>query len=235
MTRKLQESYEHLFRYIDANILQLKPASFMTDFERAMRNALRTVWPEAIQSTCWFHYCQAIKRHASQIPEFLAIARSEAKTIRIYYDVMCLPLLPAASIKIAFEELKMEAAAKHGTLHTKFMRYIESQWIKKVFSSINQSINRSEWIFVFIQIILFLFLVLFPCMCVCRKDRKKFRFIVGIREQLHLLKPITAHWISESGQRVIFTGLPRWLFAKNLRNTQRYRCCSKVLVASWRQ
>lgn len=163
MTRKLEKSYEHLFRYIDAHILELKPTSFMTDFERAMRNALRTVWPAAEQFTCWFHYCQAIKRHASQIPEFLSIARSEAKTIRIYYDVMCLPLLPAASIKIAFEELKMEAAAKHGTLYTKFMRYVESQWIKKV--SINRSIEPNA--FLFLDKSLFLFSVSFSPLYVC--------------------------------------------------------------------
>lgn len=145
MTRKLEASYEHLFRYINTNILQLKPASFMTDFECGLRNALRSVWPAAEQYICWFHYCQAIKRHASQIPQFLSLARSSGKTIRIYYEIMCLPLLPATSIKVAFEELKADAKAKHGTLYTKFMRYIESQWIRKVLKNEQQLMNLSNF------------------------------------------------------------------------------------------
>lgn len=132
MTRKLEESYAHLFAYIDENIFQLQPASFMTDFERGMRNALKTVWPAVEQFTCWFHFCQAIKKHSSQIPEFMGILRSEASTLKIYYEVMCLPLLPPPEMREAFEELKLEAVAKHGQLYSTFMRYVESHWMKKV-------------------------------------------------------------------------------------------------------
>lgn len=71
----------------------MEPASFMTDFERGMRNALKKVWPAVDQFTCWFHYCQPIKRHSAQIPEFMQIVRGEAGALKIYYDIMCLPLL----------------------------------------------------------------------------------------------------------------------------------------------
>lgn len=132
MNRKLEASYAHLFAYIDEHVLKLEPASFMTDFERGMRNALKTVWPAVEQYTCWFHFCQAVKRHSAQIPEFMSILRNEAATLRIYYEVMCLPLLPPTEMRQAFEELKTEAVAKHGTLYETFMRYIESHWMKKV-------------------------------------------------------------------------------------------------------
>lgn len=93
MSRKTQESYTHLF--IKAHIFDLKPTSFMTDYERAMRNGLHAVWPDAGMFACWFHYCQAIKKHASQIPQFMTIARSDGDRIKLYYEIMCLPLLPA--------------------------------------------------------------------------------------------------------------------------------------------
>lgn len=137
MTRKLESSYEHLFTYINTNVCELKPASFMTDFERGMRNAIKTVWPEVNQYTCWFHYCQAIKRHSAQIPEFMSIVRGETSKLKIYYDVMCLPLLPPADINIAFMELKAEALAKYGELYTKFLHYVESYWLKKVDNYLN--------------------------------------------------------------------------------------------------
>lgn len=132
MTRKLECSYAHLFEYINTSILELKPATFMTDFEKGMRNAIKKIWPDANQFTCWFHYCQAIKRHSVQIPEFMTIVRGDRGTLKLYYDVMCLPLLPAANINEAFMELKLEASAKHGDLYAKFMHYVESYWLKKV-------------------------------------------------------------------------------------------------------
>lgn len=133
MTRKTEQCYVHLFKYIDKNICQLRPTTFMTDFEKAMRNGLSAVWPDAAQYTCWFHYCQAVKKRASQLPEFLMTARADPSTIKAYYEIMCLPLLPAEVMEDAFREIKLEALARHGLLYQKFMNYIENQWILRVF------------------------------------------------------------------------------------------------------
>lgn len=132
MTRKTEACYIHLFEYIDEYIMKLMPASFMTDFERAMRNALKKVWPLVDLFTCWFHYCQAIKKHSSQIPEFMGILRGEPSTLKTYYEIMCLPLLPSHQIQDAYNEIKLEATTRYGELYSKFMRYVESQWLKKV-------------------------------------------------------------------------------------------------------
>lgn len=114
MTRKTQAAYTHLFRCIDDEILPLNPSSFMTDYEVAMRNALGTVYPEAQMYGCWFHFCQAVKRHASQIGGFLVAARSNNESAEIYYDLLCLPLLPPQYIINVFNLIKMESKNKHG-------------------------------------------------------------------------------------------------------------------------
>lgn len=82
MSRKTEEAYIHLFEYLKT-ICDFQPISFMTDYEVAMRNALRTVFPEAQFYSCWFHFCQAVKRHGSQIGGFLVAARNNTETSKV--------------------------------------------------------------------------------------------------------------------------------------------------------
>lgn len=132
MSRKSEEAYEHLFRYIDTEICSLNPTTFMTDYERAMRNALREVFPAAKLFTCWFHFCQAVKRHASQIPQFMACVRNNDDAAKLYHKFLCVPLLPAEEISETFNLLKVEAKAKLGTKFNVFLQYYERQSLKAV-------------------------------------------------------------------------------------------------------
>lgn len=128
--KKSQAAYEHLFDFINTNVFKLSTvASFTTDYEVAMRNALRKINPTAKIYACHFHYCQALKRKASQIVGLVKLFRSRngAKAQTIYYRLQCLPLLPAVHIKDAFDVLKKEALEiKHPALNA-FMLYFEKQ------------------------------------------------------------------------------------------------------------
>lgn len=57
-------SYEKVFNYINTEILNLNGVTIMTDFESAMRNALRNIAPDS-----WFHFCQALQNKLVSIPE----------------------------------------------------------------------------------------------------------------------------------------------------------------------
>lgn len=68
MSRKTQRCYEHVFQYVKKKLDWSK--SIMTDFEVAMRNALRVVAPTKPLCTCWFHFTQAAKNRAMQTSTF---------------------------------------------------------------------------------------------------------------------------------------------------------------------
>lgn len=96
--------------------MQLKARSFMTDFERAMRGALREVHPTASFYTCWFHFAQAVKRHVIEVGGLMEHLRNNAALAKVYYQLMCLPLpLPLL--------VKEESIAEHGNVLDKFFRY----------------------------------------------------------------------------------------------------------------
>lgn len=99
MSRKSERCYIHLFTALK-QIFDLTGESFMTDFEIAMRNAIRHVYPGARLHTCWFHFCQAAKRKTYQIPMFIRSIQANEKMKSIYYKLLSLPLLPAADMTI---------------------------------------------------------------------------------------------------------------------------------------
>lgn len=104
----------------------------MTDYERAMRSALRKIYPGAELYNCWFHYCQALRRHANAIPGFVPAVRSNMGALEIYGKFLCLPLLPAAKIEGAFTIIKAEAESYDANLFRRFLKYYEKQWMKLV-------------------------------------------------------------------------------------------------------
>lgn len=59
---KKQETYIRLFTGIMELRPSLNPRTIMTDFELAAKNALRVLYPEAVQFGCNFHFGQCLFR-----------------------------------------------------------------------------------------------------------------------------------------------------------------------------
>lgn len=132
MSRKTQRTYEHAFQYIKKNIIDLEGKSFTTDFEVAMRNALRIVFPATKLFSCWFHFTQAAKKRAMQTPKLYPFLYQNKEAREIYYQLLSLPLLPPEDILTEFNRLKVIALANHRPVFAEFIKYFESQWIIKV-------------------------------------------------------------------------------------------------------
>lgn len=132
MTRKTTLAYKHIFRFINEKVCSLACHSFTTDYECAMRNALKELFPETRMVACWFHYSQALKKRAAQIPGFVRFLSGDQECELIYYKLQCLPLLPAEHILNAFNELKRKAKSINKDKFKPFLSYFERQWIRKV-------------------------------------------------------------------------------------------------------
>lgn len=111
MSRKSEQAYTHLFQYIDANLFKFEPTTFVTDYEQAMRNSLHSVFPGAKCSFCWFHYCQALRRRASKIPEFVTFMHKNKEALRLFRKFLVLPLMKPRDISLAFDILYTEENA----------------------------------------------------------------------------------------------------------------------------
>lgn len=131
MTRKTQKAYEHALRYIHENILTLHCEAIITDYEQAMRQAIKTVVPGIKQLGCWFHYAQCIRRKVASHAELFKQIRTNEIARNMYYKMICLALLPHGKIAKAFNELALEALQVSKTF-TPFIKYFQDQWLKRV-------------------------------------------------------------------------------------------------------
>lgn len=132
MSNKTEEIYKNVFLYIEKHVIKLDPASFLTDYEVAMRKAISYVYPGLHMKACWFHYCQCVRRNAQKFGDFLKELSKRTDAYRLQRKFMSLPLLKPEQIAETFEILKEEAATKHGTLFEDFLIYFQRQWLAKV-------------------------------------------------------------------------------------------------------
>lgn len=162
MTRKTQKAYEHIFQFIDANLLELKPKTFNTDFEKGLRNAIIKIFPQTRLKGCWFHFCQALRRKLSKMSELAQRVKTTDEARRVFKKILVLPLLPPEEIPNAFNICKEEAYAnnkcysKSENIFQKFFDYFQHQWLDMVllncFCFINLFIRHLNKSFVFVGI-----------------------------------------------------------------------------------
>lgn len=132
MTRKTQECYQHLFSYVDTSICSLSGASFITDYEVALRNALRTVQPDMQYFGCWFHFTQACKKNAKKISGFEVLLKTNNQLYTLFQKFLHLPLLPASKIIEHFNLLSLEVALYDTEHFEPFLKYFKQQWLTNV-------------------------------------------------------------------------------------------------------
>jgi hypothetical protein len=68
MISKTKSLYRHAFSFM-RRAFGIKPGQVMLDFEQSSRKAASEVWREALIISCNFHFCQALRRSASQREE----------------------------------------------------------------------------------------------------------------------------------------------------------------------
>lgn len=183
MTRKTEVCYQHIFMYIEGNVFSLRCFSMMTDFELAMRNALKSVYPDVIFFTCWFHLVQAVKKFASKLNLLVKLLKQNEEALKIYKKMLALPLLPANHIADVFHKLKTVALSKFNKQFRSFFAYYERQWIQKVRSSVSLFVRLLVSKFLLINNSVFCFFFL------NRKVWIKYQYMALLPELLLLLRP----------------------------------------------
>lgn len=139
MSNKKTSTHVDIFQFIEKNVVALQPTTFMTDYESAMRNAIRRVYSIGVDRIpikgCWFHFTQAVRRRSRGIADMSAGLRDNKRANETFNKFLVLPLVPRDRILEAFKVLKEEANELAG-LFTEFLEYYEQQWMIRVSISI---------------------------------------------------------------------------------------------------
>lgn len=132
MSKRTQIAYTRVFKYIDQHICSLQCVRFYTDYETAMKNALRACFPDSELVSCWFHFTQAVRKKASKMPDLFHLIRTDTKATTLYYKFQALPLLRPDLIDEAFFNLSNAALEYNKEAFEPFVTYFNRQWIQKV-------------------------------------------------------------------------------------------------------
>lgn len=121
LPNKTEITYTRLFNLI-RHQLSINIEIFKCDFEKAQINAVKSTFPGAIVTGCYFHFNQAVWKKAK------AIGICEHPAGR-HITRLCasIPLLPAQHIPTCWQTIteKMEKSEKMG----QFQAYFEKQWV----------------------------------------------------------------------------------------------------------
>lgn len=132
MSNKSSQAYEGIFNLIQKELFEMKPASFMMDFEAGMRKAVDKCFPAAQIYGCWYHFCAAVRRKMTNF-KMRKFLKNNKEALAIYLKLLRLPLLPREFIVEGFNIIKKESQEKGVFLKLrKFFSYFERYWMKMV-------------------------------------------------------------------------------------------------------
>lgn len=128
MTRQTEVAYIALFKFIEEHVCKLEPESFMADFEKSLRNAIKKVYGNVTRRGCYFHLTQAVRKNAKKIPGLFNAMYADKAKDRIYTKLLVLPLLPPAKIREGFKLVEADAAP-FGKEFEALLKYFSKQWM----------------------------------------------------------------------------------------------------------
>ena len=107
MTGKSGALYKAVFKKIKEELPDsVNPKMVMCDFEAALLNGLKEIFPEADVTGCWFHFSQCIFKHTVHFGLKACFVENEEFTMWVQL-VMAMPLLPQDRIVEAWNQLKI--------------------------------------------------------------------------------------------------------------------------------
>lgn len=135
MNGRKQKLYEKVFQFFrDAH--QINPQTLMCDFERAMKNAAKSVWRSCIIRGCLFHYEQAILRKAKRTPKIAKGLKKSTHVKQVMKMMAKIPLLPEDKLEEGLlETLNYQKTHRLSKMFKTFNQYYIKQWSKQCFIS----------------------------------------------------------------------------------------------------
>lgn len=140
MTEQSEENYTHVLKFIRDAVLPgnncfSTPSAALSDFEPAMRNAIRKVWPKIEVRGCNFHLCQAFMRKARKIPSLAKKIKKRNKFPHrhVLIQFMRLSLLPENRVKNGIKALisNINNNVQLAEDFKPFIKYFQDTWIKR--------------------------------------------------------------------------------------------------------
>ncbi|XP_008551962.1 uncharacterized protein LOC103574323 [Microplitis demolitor] len=129
MCKKSAAAYIKGLEFFKTNVApHIAPNIVMTDFESSLKIAIREIYPEAVHSGCFFHFCQALIKKLKKLGILGLISTWKYGQI-IMRKFMGLALLPADDIVRGYQWLINNIPDGIKMILQPFLTYFYDEWI----------------------------------------------------------------------------------------------------------
>ncbi|CAI6374754.1 unnamed protein product [Macrosiphum euphorbiae] len=128
MESKTETAYTQVLMKCKVLFPEIKPICIMTDFEIALQNAFKIVYPDAIQHACFFHYVQCLVKNIRSQGLIPYVKNNEMAQICIKM-IAALALLPSNKIEEGFQIIRRYSRDSNINL-TSFFTYFSNYSIQ---------------------------------------------------------------------------------------------------------
>ena len=147
MSKKSESLYEAVLKKIADMMPDFQPKLAVGDYEKAPRNAFRTIFTSIDISGCLFHYSKAIWKKVKKLQLSSSYIKNPELNKWIRF-VMTLPMLPKEEIVAAYQLLTDMSLSNLNQIEIGLLRklksYIKREWIQRNDFSIYGSIQTTN-------------------------------------------------------------------------------------------
>lgn len=147
MSKKTEPRYEAVLQKIANMIPHFQPKLAIGDFEKASRNAFRTIFTTIEVSGCLFHYTQAIWKKVKK----LQLSSPYTQNLHLnkwIRSIMTLPMLPKEEIASVYHLLSDIPPIHLNSIEMERFRklrcYIKREWIVRNDFSVYDSMQKTK-------------------------------------------------------------------------------------------
>jgi MULE transposase domain len=131
LTNKSTDLYQKMLSVVTRKT-EWTPNSAYSDWESALRSAIRVTWKNIKIFGCRFHFAQALRKHALSLKLF-KLLKSSREASRCFEMLTKLCLLPESSIEKGYEDIQSYIKLHRIEKDFKpFIKYFERQWVRRV-------------------------------------------------------------------------------------------------------
>lgn len=151
MERRVRAIYNVLLNYLKREILgeEVVVVSVMADYERALRLAVKDIYPQTKLLGCWFHYAKAVYLKSRQIglTGRLNVRYHIAQGVNM---AMVLPLIQQENFETGIDEVRnwMTDNVQGGEIEqiATFIQYLRRQWSRANVSVYKEDMRTNNYV-----------------------------------------------------------------------------------------
>ena len=124
LVKENEQTFKIIFKYLSDNY-NFKPRRFICDFNPAQINAMKSIFPDCLINTCFFHFSQAIWKNFRKY-DLCGKDTYNNNNLELLFNIQLMNFMNRDNIENFYKELKRHYKENK---YKKFFNYFSRTWL----------------------------------------------------------------------------------------------------------